>query len=517
MFRSALSHGASQIVKNNTVQSNNLADSFFLAFNDLNESKKENFDALPPLMTFQTNVGINLASNRGTGTTQTRSNACVLNANFCQPEQFVFNNEEQSLDLLNASSQDMPLGEVVYEKLPRWRRVYERTGRLNKVFQSNTTMKIKLNDLNRLGVNFVDSDKTRVNLTDSKNQFLFGKLLKSSKAATANKTPNMNKSKGPIEKSAESTNLGPKRLKIMIGPECLVDRKESNMHESKPKATNKLVVTPNNSNKSQNNNTNKPGKSTAATPLPQASTSNTQKPSNPNVKSKTPALLNKTKSSTLLVEAAAKGNQTLPVNAKFSKKSTSTVGLELVKTIKQENINSLDNSQNAESVSSCLLSSEMTSLERRLLGIDKAKTALTRPKTVSESSSQNTAKSVTVAVNEKVSNTSLSRIKQELAASKPIKASASVAPLPVLVNKPHDIKEELKKVVAKYRRPRVENEALNSLKKQETPIADLVVMKRKKCFWDPDSDTEYDRLINKKQNLAAKKQRIKGLTHLLLF
>ena len=515
LFRSALSHENSQSIRNNNIKSSKSADDYFLAFNDLNEAKNENFDHLPPLMTFQTNVGINLTSTKKTELIPTHSNACVLNANFFQPEQFIFYNEEQSKDLLNASNQDLSLDEVVYEKLPRWRRIYERTGRLNQVFQSKATMKIKLNDIHRMGVNFVDSSKTRVNLTDPVNLFLFGNLLKSKAVTCAsnNKTP-INKSKGSTEKPAEPAHLGPKRLKIMIGPECLVDRKESNMHESKLKPTNKLLVATN-SSKSQSNNTNKQAKS-AATPLPHISTTNTQKLSN-NVKPKTPAVLNKTKSNTLMVEAA-KSNQTLTVNTKLSKKSTSTVGVDLVKGIKQENTNSLDNSQNAESVSSCLLSSEMTSLEKRLLGIDKAKTALTRPKTVSESSSQNTTKSVTAAVNvEKVSNTSLSRIKQELAASKPVKASAPVAPLPVIVNKPHDIKEELKKVVAKYRRPRVEDDALNSLKKQETPLAELVVMKRKKCFWDPDSDTEYDRLINKKQNLAAKKQRIKGLKHILLF
>ncbi len=69
---------------------------------------------------------------------------------------------------------------------------------------------------------------------------------------------------------------------------------------------------------------------------------------------------------------------------------------------------------------------------------------------------------------------------------------------------PTDIKEELRKINAKLskeKKQRVEENLSNKINVKVTdknkPDKNISNLKRKKSFWDPDSDSEYDKLVKR--------------------
>jgi len=148
------------------------------------------------------------------------------------------------------------------------------------------------------------------------------------------------------------------------------------------------------------------------------------------------------------------------------------------------------------------LSSEMTALEKRLLGLDKKKPLKAKPN-IAETNKTACKLSLNL---EKVSQ----KVKLEPEASNKLKmALASVVKEVKTTSievpaKPKDIQEELRKISAKLKAEKKQEE---STKKPASVAVKTMLreekeaVKRKKSFWDPDSDTEYD--LAKKQSRGS--------------
>ena len=146
----------------------------------------------------------------------------------------------------------------------------------------------------------------------------------------------------------------------------------------------------------------------------------------------------------------------------------------------------------------------MTSLEKRLLGLDKTK-SLSKIKTNQNSSKSDKFDSLSAKLENVTKKPNLNLMAQKSKSDVNVKVEkVKVAvqkkevPSP---KKPTDIKEELRKINAKLskeKKQRVE-ETSKKVPVDKVKAEKVVVVshKRKKSFWDPDSDTEYDTLIKR--------------------
>jgi len=370
------------------------------------------------------------------------SPACQLNSYF-QASPTIKSDQVSSFDETISSLET--IDKITYEKLPRWRYSYERTGQRKLVFPGRFRWIIRLSNIYTAnpGLKFSDLDQTSVNLKLPENKFLIPK---------------------------QNTNKQTDSKKVVV--------------TSKPSSTTKSLPVKN---------------------LKESST----KPSSLSLSSSktTPKQPDKPlKKSNLLTQGVVKSSKLIQNNQKTKETSISIGSNSAKSTPKSENnlnksvtINKLKSSTPVlkdDLIDSSGLSSEMTALEKRLLGLDKMK-ALKAKSSVSETNKSSSKLSLNL---EKVSQ----KVKLEPEASGHLKVGISplvvkdVKPTPASIEmpkKPKDIQEELRKINAKLkaekkleesvRRPA--SETVKSMLKEEKEA-----VKRKKSFWDPDSDTEYD-------------------------
>lgn len=159
----------------------------------------------------------------------------------------------------------------------------------------------------------------------------------------------------------------------------------------------------------------------------------------------------------------------------------------------------------------------MTSLEKRLLGLDKTK-SLSKIKP-NNNKSDNKFDSLSAKLENVTKKTNLNSITQKTKSDVNLKVEKTKAAVLVVKKEPTTaavskvpspkktttIKEELKKINAKLSKEKKQRVEENLTYKPNVKVTDKtnksdpknVNLKRKKSFWDPDSDTEYDKLIKR--------------------
>lgn len=346
----------------------------------------------------------------------------------------------------------------LYMKPSRWRIMYERTGRLDYKFRGERKMLVKMDDVRKTNLKFVDEEKTLLNMKDITNSLIFSYQNKKQKKALASANtsfPSSSQQQPTTEPKSAIENYT--RLKIRIGPECMVDRKEihpskveqgrpvnpqSQQHHPIPKP----IVTSN----SQNN----------AAKIVNIDKFNRQKKLENNNPPKQP-------------------NKTGLANPNPNQNPKGIPEKSILDNIKKEKVNQDEHQAlkpNQQMKRSELigagLSSEMTSLEKRLL----SKSSLTAK--IKETS--------------KVSNVNVASTNRALMTLTGTGTSASKT-----VNSDPKLKEYLKKTPS-----------MDSSKKQPQQVmaAKVSEPKRKKNFWEPDSDSEYDKLYKAQKNNVRVKE-----------
>ena len=354
------------------------------------------------------------------------------------------------------------------EKMPKWRVIYERTGNVDSIFRASRRMECKLNNIKQLSLKYKDEEKTVINVNDSTNKLILtyeSKRIK--KAMTTSSSDESISNHTTQQKTYESDEKVISRLRI--SKNCFVnvdftyipsshktaDQKETKNELIETQSPVKLVQT----SKKTQPIINKPHLSDKKTHVPIS----------------TAPLVNKNKTSSPAIKPNTEGKHPVsqkPLPNKMSNKeatdkllaklaSNLSKNKQSIPTIKEEKIE-----QDLTKKTTNSLSSDNTSLERRLLGIDK-----TKPK-----------------------------IKQEpIVPQKTVESQPKTA-ANIIIQPPSNIKEELKKVLEKYRnkpvpKPETPIDPKQKVDKSKQLIESIKTSaKRKKSFWDPDSDTEYDKL-----------------------
>ena len=92
----------------------------------------------------------------------------------------------------------------------------------------------------------------------------------------------------------------------------------------------------------------------------------------------------------------------------------------------------------------------------------------------------------------------------EVGSKTTVVASVAKAGAVEMPQKPKNIQEELRKISAKLNQEKKSRTGDAFVQKSKETGASSPVAKRKKSFWDPDSDTEYDRLVKKASSVTKK-------------
>lgn len=428
-----------------------------------------------------------------------RSSACQLDRHF-QPVQQI----TEVIDSTNNDSiQSYFKNEVVYERLPRWRQIFEKHGIKNILFKSKLNLTVRLVNI-YTKVKFLNEKRRIVDLKDPINKFLLP--IKQVSEDTTNKTAK------PISKPKKTDQSVAKKEEASKSKKSEITKISSSVNRTKtPIVTNtskESVIKTQSKSSTLNADSNKTTPSTGI----KTPTVNKMPKTVPSVKTKTST----SHGSSPLIKAALVPTQKPTKSAAGTPETKS-------KTINSESkaSGSSKSTPNDEDIG---LSSEMTSLEKRLLGLDKAKTIA---KAKAEASSKSDKFNSLSANLEKVSQNSnkmdsltssasaKAKLKElESKANAATAAAATAKPKMEMPKKPKNIQEELRKISAKLNQEKksmrigqdiskttVVNTSGNN--KVVSPMA-----KRKKSFWDPDSDTEYDRLV-KKNSSASKKLKTK--------
>jgi len=329
---------------------------------------------------------------------------------------------------------------ISYERLPRWRYVYELSGQKRKLFRGRIRCLVRLSDIIKANplLKFSNLKKTAIDLKHMQNRYLL--------PATALKGSKLN------------------------------DHKKASFKSSSTSCGGGFVQ-----------------KSEKPVTKPSSSRTTPKQPEKPLKKTPTAAVVKPANASTESVKAKENVNSSSNNSAKSTPKSVKS---------KSSTPSLKDETLGADSSG---LSSEMTALEKRLLGLDKKKPLKAKPN-IAETNKTACKLSLNL---EKVSQ----KVKLEPEASNKLKiASASVvkevkttasASMEVPA-KPKDIQEELRKISAKLKAEKKQEE---STKKPASVAVKTMLreekeaVKRKKSFWDPDSDTEYD--LAKKQSRGS--------------
>jgi len=366
------------------------------------------------------------------------SSACQLNVYF-QPSASA-KVEEVADDTTHLESMDR----ISYERLPRWRYVYELSGQKRKLFRGQIRCLIRLSDIIKANplLKFSNLKKTAIDLKHMQNRYLLPTAaLKGSKLINDHKKASLKSSSTSC--SSNSNNCGG----------GFVQKSEKPL--TKPSSSRTTPKQPE-----------KPLKKTPTAVV---------KPANAN-----------TESVKAKENVSSSSNNSAKSTPKSAKSKSSTPSLK----------------DEAVGVDSSGLSSEMTALEKRLLGLDKKKTLKAKPnisetnKTTSKLSLNLEKVSQKVKLEPDVSN------KLKIASASAVKEVKTTASASIEVPaKPKDIQEELRKISAKLKAEKKQEEstkkpasvAVKTMLREEKEAA-----KRKKSFWDPDSDTEYD--LAKKQS-----------------
>ena len=346
------------------------------------------------------------------------SSSCVLDSNFrpASPNQ----GQEMIIPEKNENEKDISSEEEevdwfdkyeelfgdeidsLYVKPSRWRYIYETTGRLDIKFKGAKKMTVKLDDIRKTKLKYLDQEKTSINLKDSTNKLI---LLYQSKRIKKLPCLASHASSSNVENNTQVKNL---TLPI------ITNKNDNNKTVSKP-------VAPTSSKKST-------GKEIDISQL----IANLDKHHKQNQEAK------KAAAAAAAAKAISTGSSIKQPSIKLEKFDHHEINKNKSKQVANQKPSKSSNSVGSVQAASGL-SSEMTSLEKRLFEMEKIK---------SISSSANNAIISTT--------TSTSSSSSSLSSKKEVIKSSTSDP------------------------------------------------KRKKSFWDPDSDTEYDKI--KKSKLIIKKE-----------
>ncbi len=403
------------------------------------------------------------------------------------------------------------------EKLPKWRIIYEKANNMNPIFRGSRRMECKLKNIKYLGLKYSDKDTSMINVNNSTNKLILTyeskRIKKSSLLFNSNPVLSTSEETDTIKKityvrktdTGDSTN---KKTLIRTSPNDFVHVDLSYFPTIE---TNKTVQILNNEatkiDKTQSKKTvsisSKPSTINNKPINKIQPESNPNQPSISNTKPKQSSNINIVKDSSNLkpklsenISKESLERSKLPPKKKVFTNATSNETNSQVPAVLKKSSSSTAKAQVNNSSS---LSSDNTALEKRLLGIDKAKSI--------------TAKS---SVESKSNPTSIGQ--KTTTESHPSNPTNLLTQPPARSN---NIKEDLKKVLEKYRPKTVTStnkqqqpQQLNNDKQQEkidktNQLIESIKSsaKRKKSFWDPDSDTEYDRLTrNSNDNYSLTRQ-----------
>lgn len=432
-----------------------------------------------------------------------RSSACQLDRHFqsVQPITEVISSTN------NDSIQSYFKNELVYERLPRWRQVFEKHGIKDIVFKSKLNLTVRLVNI-YANMKFLNEKRTIVDLKDPMNKFLLP--IKQVSEVTTNKT-------------AKPTNK-PKKTDQSVA------KKEEASKSKKSEITTKKTSSSVNSTKITPNVTNSLKESVIKTQSKSSTPNANSNKTTPSTGVKTPKTVPSVKTKTSTPHGSSPLIKAALVPTQKPTKSASGTPETKSKTIKPESKAS-GSSKSTPDGEDIGLSSEMTSLEKRLLGLDKAKKiAKTKAEASSKSDKFNSLSANLEKVSQKsnkidsLTSSSSASAKAKLkeletkASSAVTTASATAAatakPNLEMPKKPKNIQEELRKISAKLNQEKKSMRIGQDISKttvvnnsSKTQVVSPMA-KRKKSFWDPDSDTEYDRLV-KKNSSASKKLKIK--------
>jgi hypothetical protein len=321
----------------------------------------------------------------------------------------------------------------LYVKPSRWRRLYEMTGRVDFKFKGARSLAVNLDDCRKSKLKFVDKEKSVLNVKDTTNNLI---LLYQSKRIKKSSVVN-HASAGPATSSSST-------IQAQSGAKP--------MPKSVAKATPPAL---------------------AKTPVATAGAAKTKVNAESADKLSARDKLKKFLAEIPSKSSAAKAGPSDASKAKAAPATTANIKkekLDVDESATKKLTESEKSSSNNADPTDAGLSSEMTSLEKRLLSMDKTKSALAR--------NGPAATSTATSVGSKTANSKSS-----------IEAK----------------RDELRKLLED---PKLNKTAKMPIKSEPQPAKQIRVIdpavkaepeipqggKRKRNFWEPDSDSEYDKI-----------------------
>jgi len=408
------------------------------------------------------------------------SDACRLVKNFGQEESASVDNFSDNDD--NEPKDDLKLFDDYYlneqeEKMPKWRIIYEKTGNLDTMFHGSRRMECRLNNVKHLGLKYFDDDKSIINVNNPTNKFIlqyYSKRIKknitSITTTTASDEADLNVKY--VKKDDSNTNV---KSILRIGLQSYLNVNFSYIPV---------------------NRTNKIKSSSLATEVNEIKNVKFEKPITKPVSATV-----QTKS---LVKPTVKQISTI---IKSSKESSDPTKKQLVKSA-EELKKKQPQQQNSEATKQPLnKTEELNKKQPKEEVTDKNKPLLISKKlpTTTSISSENISKSKTTTTSNSNNTTTLT--------TKSVTNLITSRPQAKEVIKNVFEKNRSKSAIVSTTNPSsssvVSSKSLtSSVEIKKLDLTEKLIesiknsSKRKKSFWDPDSDTEYGKLSNNPYSLS---------------